>query len=122
MPEVAGTTAPEILLELAERCEKADAPSATLNLNIAQAVLGGVVRTWPAYTDSVDAALTLVDLEAGSDGNGHAVFPYISRVATIGGPAGWEVTLAQCFDRATAKAATPALALCAAALKARANG
>ena len=68
----------------------------------------------PNYLRSIDAALTLVP-----EINGSIPYPQISRVS----PESWSVHIGYC-NRApgvTAKAASPALALCAAALRARSS-
>lgn len=118
----------EHLIALAERCEQAEGPSYELDREIMfammpdsvkkQRMIDGIVSApWPAkYTASIDAALTLV-------------------------PEGWSVLCAwnptgrcKCdlsdgpMDGRSRRwvgaepSATPALALCAAALKARGEG
>jgi hypothetical protein len=109
------------LNELAERVERASGPDRELDCAVFLAVWpGGRALSRPPFTASLDAAMTLVDLEVGADGYGHGYYPYIERTASLSGPTGWSVTLAHCFERYRAKAATPALALCAAALRAHA--
>lgn len=97
------------LLALAERCEKAVKPDRRLDEDIAYAC-----RTkWPSpkYTSSVDAASKLLppfwywELQRGVVGCGSA---------TIGKEGDWGPIVEYI------SAATPALALCAAALRARA--
>jgi hypothetical protein len=111
------------LLELAERCEKATGPDRELDLAIARAsyghgfpIFGERVNYDPALwlerygpiTASLDAAMTLVPegmvwfVEAypGDHSEAAVRWPY--------------------YDADERRAATPALALCAAALKARA--
>jgi hypothetical protein len=114
------------LLELAERCEKATRPDWSLDCDIARArgyyvpsppTGGGLAvptGSVPRYTASLDAAMNLVPegstvgLSFGPAKNSAFVVP---PGADLLGP-----------DRlnSDAKAATPVLALCAAALKARA--
>lgn len=114
------------LVELAELCEKASGPDRELYAMIYDAVYGGEClydpkwETWitpggmnvPAFTASLDAALTLVpegwDWASGSGQfGGHA---FMRRVTSVGEP-----------PAISSDAATPALALCAAALRARAT-
>lgn len=117
----------ELLLALAARCE-VEKPSKTLDADIGRAVgetpkikniyrqnrypreLLRTDKVFPAYTTSLDAAVTLVpegkDWQAGKIGNECAAGIY---------PAAHHP-----FATHKAKAATPALALCAAALRARA--
>jgi hypothetical protein len=103
------------LLELAERCEKATGPDRELDLAIAQAIrapwqyVGEPPREIKcgAYTASLDAAMTL------ANGYGGEVTFFKDGTA--------KAFLWQPYPMAIeAKAATPALAICAAALKARA--
>lgn len=106
------------LLELAARCEAAEGPDRELEHAIADAVIGPVKPPYRrgfcfSYTASVDAAMMLVP-------EGWHLFSLGETRFMLGGP--W---LAQLDDwqeipaRHHATAATPALALCAAALKAR---
>lgn len=95
------------LIELAERCEKAEGPDRELDLCIMRYAenIGGAAENAKHYTASIDAALTLVP---------EGLQFYLSRgdyatAATVGREQEWHAT-----------AATPALALCAAALRARA--
>lgn len=112
------------LLELAARCEAAEGPDHDLTEAIARAV-GGDIRTGPilpdhaprgfyaglAYTYSIDAAMSLVPEECGHNWS-------LIGSDKIGATRGaWQ---AEVVDE-LADAATPALALCAAALKARAS-
>jgi hypothetical protein len=107
------------LLELAERCEKVEAPSYDLNVSIHR-VVRAFPEDWPRayagasptnYTGSIDAAMTLVPeglMVAAvkfSNGTGRS---NIHDGKDVGG-SGIDV-----------RAATPALALCAAALRASA--
>jgi hypothetical protein len=107
------------LLALAERCEAAGEPDAMIDLGIYQATTGreGIVRCMgregisadvPAYTASLDAALSLVPTD--DEWSVHRVL-YDNK----GCPAAI-VNL----ELPEILAATPALALCAAALRARA--
>jgi hypothetical protein len=95
------------LLELAERCEKATGPDVDLDLDISEATGGWkALATWKgvSYTASLDAAMTLVP-----DGQNFNLFWRAEEGAGFAG-----------VDGSSTKAATPALALCAAALRARA--
>lgn len=116
------------LLELAERCEKAEGPDRELDAGIALAIgwrdcipcafngvkhrMGGILNA-PAYTASLDAAMTLVPegyhWQAGVGieteyGHRDKAYAWCSQE--------------DCGELSVA--ATPALALCAAALRARA--
>lgn len=119
-------TNPTTLLALAERCEQAAGPDRELDAEIAVALFGGEIiwktANWtmdsyparrvqnsdyiggyqnaaiPVYTESLDAAVTLVP-----EGCGWMVMGNASKVGV------WP-----------SHGATPALALCAAALRARA--
>jgi hypothetical protein len=107
------------LIEVAERCEAASGPDRLLDLDIASTLkisalyrrAGQVTATWPDYTASLDAAMTLV-------------------------PEGWAFGIGRGTDRSDTEgwawisptdegeiwtAATPALALTAACLRARAS-
>lgn len=116
------------LLELAERCKKATGPDRELDAEIAKSLgwpnvryysaNGGIfskendeMRPVPEWTASIDAALTLVP-------EGWAVLLAFSEQRSVcdvhTNPLGQEGTWP-----AHSTAATPALALCAAALKAR---
>lgn len=103
------------LRALAERCERADGPMFVMDCAIA-AVLGYCYPAPPAYTASVDAALMLVrDNWLGSvrelwdDGKkaGYATVNVYERMVHL--------------NEFCGVAATPALALCAASLKALAE-
>jgi hypothetical protein len=97
------------LLELAERCEKATGPDFDLSFAIWQAAIEPIAPSsrQPDYTASLDAAMTL------ANGYGGEVTFFKDGTA--------KAFLWQPYPMAIeAKAATPALALCAAALKARA--
>ena len=111
------------LLELAERCARATGPDWKLDLAIFEAadpeayrgsVLGAYHRadrvTPPSYTASLDAAMTLVPLGQ--------QFGCGSKDATDRAWA-WAGQFSE--GDYIANAATPALALCAAALRARAS-
>ena len=111
------------MISLAERCEAATGPCEEMDADIALAVewkhRSGkdwhLVLPWerPRYTASIDSAMTLIDsstffhisrLDADGDGRSEArVYPN----RHVG-------------DDYKAEAATPALALCAASLRARA--
>ena len=132
------------LLELAERCEREEIPSLALNAEIARAIgwtnvsLAQVHReyphakaprgcppgqdclTWvPPFTSSLDAAVTLVPEGAWREVNGPRRFLNIPTPV----PNCWrcEITLWEPKMRDhIGWAATEALAICAAALKARA--
>src|SRR3569832_1648284 len=115
------------LLELAERCEAATRPDRELDWDIADAMgsNGSIHKrvAAPRYTASLDAAMTLVPEHGAVERSGWH---------TIGTPwAGFEIWmyreengtwLHSSSDPITeGNAATPALALCAAALRARAS-
>jgi hypothetical protein len=95
------------LLELAERCEKATGPDRELDAAINRAIHGQRQMVF-SYSNSLDAAMTLVPEEMvwfveaypGDHSEAAVRWPY--------------------YDADERRAATPALALCAAALKARA--
>lgn len=101
------------LLELAAACEKAEGPDRELDLLIMRHAMniGGPAERAPRYTSSIDAALTLVP----------EVF-WLERLGEVSGGR-WRAELTE----RTADpewgvcdaAATPALALCAASLRAR---
>ena len=106
------------LLDLAARCESATGPSFALERDISEAL--GVPLTRP-YTASIDAALMLVPegwawTAATYWCEGEDAPPYYADCADL-------VTLNSGQDAPVfqGKAATPALALCAAALRARAQ-
>ncbi len=85
------------LLELAERCEAATGPSYVLDLEIAEVIAPTELAWQPPYTASLDAAMMLVP-----DHDGWIIMGNSAKVG-----------------RQISGAATPALALCAAALRAR---
>ncbi len=107
--------------DLIARLEKATAPSRRLDAEIIAVIKGGApedyeATSWalPRLTESLDAALTLVPEEAnchGYDASPAGAEAYVSRNNVASGH--WLLS---------AVAATPALALCAAALKARQAG
>lgn len=113
------------LLELAERCEKAEGPDRELDrligatiyqLEVGRTVPGIEGCYSPEYTASLDAALTLAP-------EGWPVFHLFNCHL---GPDRWiwEADLApqrSYADILRGQAATPALALCAASLRARAS-
>lgn len=102
------------LLKLAERCEAATGPDRELDAEIgaihAAEFLGFAVGRQPgcqAYTASIDAAMTLVGDDSG-----------MSFAKSVNNSGGWSVALYD--ENVMARGATRALALCAAALRARA--
>jgi hypothetical protein len=104
------------LLTLAERCERAAGPDRELDVDIAEQVsLWTQQLTAPDFTTSLDAAMTLVpeglEWGAGTYGN-----------PDTEGPWAWCATQQQSAECefGYSRGATPALALCAAALRARA--
>jgi hypothetical protein len=112
------------LLELAARCETVAGPNYQLECELFECVgkhLHGIVHPVPNYTVSIDAAALLV-----SDGCGWLVAYGRTRDdEPLGGAeiVANGVSLDGPQDKlAEAEAATPALALCAAALRARATG
>jgi hypothetical protein len=114
------------LLALADRCEKATGPDEALDLDIVKAVGWSEHRGWKRedgwriplpFTASLDAALTLVPegwrpiIDTASEEEGVAIVDL------------WALPIASSKPlRKHAKAITPALALCAAALRARDEG
>ena len=97
------------LLELAERCEQATGPDLELEMAISRVRdAAGKVLPQLDYTRSIDAAMTLVpedfDWRLGRTNSGLTIH------AEVGGQAEEDMRFG----------ATPALALCAAALRARA--
>jgi hypothetical protein len=106
----------EKLLGLAERCEKAGGPDLLLDGDIHEALGFSRYRKPIAYTASLDAAMTLVPEDADAGGerfrlehwNGSGVHAAHVRASA------WVAGAARVY------AATPALALTAAALRARA--
>lgn len=106
-------------IELAERCERAAGPDREIDMEIYRSLDHAIEQSWPhwnkeqqdmvtpEYTASLDAALTLVP-------------PWSWRVGNLASgrafaDLGTQKSL-QCIE-----GATPALALCAAALRARAT-
>ena len=115
----------EKLIALAERCEKATGPSRELDLAVGSS-LGVDSYYLKNWTASLDAAMTLVP-----EGWRMAALcerePWFCRLETTdfdsvtwGKGSDW-ITDVVAGQETTAKAATPALALCAAALRARAD-
>ena len=105
------------LLELAERCEKAAGPDRAIDFDIAEFVTRAHMATGkaPAYTASLDAAMTLIDDSeiwgvSKQEHNPGRDYYYQASVMPFG-PKPWH----------EAKAASAALALCAAALRAKAT-
>jgi len=106
------------LLELAELCEKAEGPSYALEQAIGRAVRCPTVVP-PIYTASLDAAMSLVPEGWGwlvSQPNAKAIASGLLKERT---PVLGEVQYG-CDLRFAVAAATPALALTAACLRARA--
>jgi hypothetical protein len=108
------------LLGLAERVEKATEPSVLLDAQIYHDGLGlpqpaGDEPYCPRYTASLDAAMTLVP-EGETAGFRVENHPELRRKSRA------EVWIDEDADPVRAASATPALALTAAALKARASG
>jgi hypothetical protein len=109
------------LLKLAERCEQASGPDLDLSHDIARALVGHSGYKYQPYTASLDAAMTLVP--EGWQGDrlswwaGCEASCVLIETHLVGDEwvreAGW-------LGRVEGEAATPALALCAAALRARA--
>jgi hypothetical protein len=99
------------LSELIERLEKATEPDDKLDTNINAAVLRTVERfePFPAYTSSIDAALTLVP-----EGYGWHLWSPDNWL-----PAAEVRNGERVYYGLTAQAGLPAIALCIAALKAR---
>jgi len=140
------------LLALAERCERAEGPDRELDAEIAVAVLGGEIvwktanytmEQYPArryasedhiggygnapveqYSASLDAAMALVPKETfwrlGHDGAGADPSDFRADVLWFIWPIGPKASPHQRQSKAIA--ATPALALTAACLRARAQG
>jgi len=116
------------LLELAERCEQATRPDARIDDDIAR-LLGDedFARGWPsaAYTASLDAAMTLVpegwrvgQLEENwRSGRWHC---HVTQRPSAKLIAAFDAGKTIGCESEEAEAATPALALTAAALRARA--
>lgn len=103
----------DLLIELAERCEKASGPDREIDIDIQQ-VIGGAIPTGfqmqyegvrlPGYTASLDAAMMLVP-------EGMAIELAWNAARLADARVGW---------KRPGIAKSPALALCAAALRARA--
>ena len=98
----------EELLKLADRCEQADGPSYALERDIAKALNPNFTRmTVPKnYTASIDAAMQLVP-----EG-------WTGLIPVSGGEEAWLWPNSKPSRGHRCNAATPALALCAAALRA----
>jgi hypothetical protein len=122
----------EKLIELAERCEKASEPDRETEARIAmelawrKTTLGQAGRVWydqdgnleavpPKYTASLDAALTL--LPEGSEWRLERRF---SKAMSPAYASVWNPGATDVDFHANAHGKSPALALCAAALRARA--
>lgn len=109
------------LIALAERCEAATGPDrgldAEMHFRITDGVGCGMAQDAPAYTASIDAALMLVPKRRPDGLHLH--------ITKIGYPSGIDRSTASIFDEEThvtsASASTPALAICAAALRAMAE-
>jgi len=116
-------TTASALVELAARCEAAEGPDRKLDLAVALAIRGqainGVINVSARYTASIDAAMSLVPEGWGwlvSQPNAKALASGLLKKRT---PVLGEVQYG--YDRRhSVAAATPALALTAAALRARA--
>ena len=111
-------TDPTTLLALADRCEQAAVPDAGLDLAIWTSLLDTPGFRPPSpwrtdYTASLDAAVTLAP--EGCDWHVQANPSVGACWASVGGP------IKQRISSDVRKAATAALALCAAALRARAE-
>lgn len=113
------------LLRLAERCEQAEGPDREIDVEIARTMrvtvwlrnvedTANYETTYWRYTSSIDGALSLVPEGAfwrvGHDGEGPD--PSMFRADVLHTPGS---------GHHIARAATPSLALCVAALKARAS-
>lgn len=103
----------EGLVELAGRCEQVSGPDRALDCLIGDAIgartRNGVINVSATYTASLDAAMTLVPEGLWAEGS-------------LSSPGQLEVHGPCTYDPlGKGWAATPALALCAAALKARAR-
>ena len=117
------------LIDLAERCEKATGPDSELDLLIRDTVFQPCINPGAEYTASLDAAMTLVpkgwalSLRETTDGDrrDHSGDPLAAWTAALieHKNTGYKVDQRGCWRRGFA--ATPALALCAAALRARAT-
>ena len=99
------------MTDLIARLEAAEGPDPRLDREIA-VIQGGYKEVgWPAYTTSMDAALTLVP-------EGHT-YSFIHRIGEYPEASVAAQPDAGFWSAVVATAATPALALCIAALKAR---
>lgn len=101
------------LIELAEQCEKASGPNLRLDALIAHEVHGSTGHNVDFYTASVDAAMTLIP--EGWFFSGFEQQRPSVRVWTEGNQARFSPQVDGPHP------ATPALALCAASLRARAE-
>jgi hypothetical protein len=108
--EAAMTSEAEKLVELAERCEQETGPDRELDRIIRDAMFQPCMNNGADYTASLDAAMTLVPGGASID----------LRTAQTRAGAVAMVHPPQMRPTIICRAATPALALCAAALRARA--
>lgn len=105
----------DVLLRLAERCEAAE-PSTILDLAIDHAITGvlrvGVFESYepPPYTASLDAAVPLVPPN----------YPWVLEVMSVVNLAATVYSDPDMIQKWSVFAKSPALALCAAALRARA--
>ncbi len=107
----------EEMLALAGRVEQANGPERELDFDIADAVLGPIKPPYrrgycEKYTASLDAAMTLVP--QGQDW-------YVTSIRPLTGRFAGAIYKGSEPSMDYAEAATPALALCAAALRARAQ-
>ena len=107
------------MTSLLTRLQEATGPSFALDCGIAHAILGEAVArdTYPPYTASIDAALTLVPDEWASwwalgRGLVSAYYAHLRRYPDSGAE----------YQTIEGNGATPALALCIAAIKAREAG
>lgn len=108
------------LLALAEQCERAEQPEREIDRAIAEALnldqfYSCGSRRWK-LTGSLDAAMTLKPL-------GARIVALTEEISVPAAPARWFAKLGNAErpgGMPTVQAATPALALCAAALRARA--
>ncbi len=127
----------ETLLTLAWRCEKATGPDRPISWYIWEAVEMPIIDEWsrngsaPAYTDSLDAAMSLVPegwrwvlRQANADECKGAFFCRLESgdfKSITWGKGGEYITDVISGVDVFCWSATPALALCAAALRARAT-
>jgi hypothetical protein len=101
------------LIALAERCEQATGPSALLDFDIHDALGISIFRKTLRYTASLEAAMQLVPNLGEIDGRRFDLHNFEKRAIA-------RVYSNEDTDH-EASAATPALAICAAALRAHAN-